>query len=209
MAEEKFSLNTADDVEIVKGVAGIINDLKDEKDAIRSIDSVFIMLANVAVNRAKAAMMHIFMSDDENVKKSIENMSSNDVIGMTMATALYTFNMITELFREMIISKKLDGDEDQRCYKITIANINPEYPELASNYLISNKNNTHGYLEMACITTGYCAMYDGKASITVGVNAFNEIASILLKAAQAAEEGIEDKNKNADKTEKDGEKSES
>lgn len=208
MAEEKFSLNTADDVEIVKGVAGIINDLKDEKDAIRSIDSVFIMLANVAVNRAKAAMMHIFMSDDENIKKSIKDMNSNDVIGMTMATALYTFNMITELFREMIISKKLDGDEDQRCYKIKIANINPEYPELASNYLISNKS-THGYLEMACITTGYCAMYDGKASITVGVNAFNEIASTLLKAAQAAEEGIDNKNKNADGTEKDGEKSES
>lgn len=208
MAEEKFSLNTADDVEIIKGVAGIINDLKDEKDAIRSIDSVFIMLANVAVNRAKAAMTYIFMSDDENVKKSIKNMNSNDIIGMTMSTALYTFNMITELFREMIISKKLDGDEDQRCYKIKIANINPEYPELASNYLISNKS-THGYLEMACITTGYCAMYDEKASITVGVNAFNEIASILLKAAQAAEESIENENKNADGTEKDGEKSES
>lgn len=208
MAEEKFSLNTADDVEIVKGVAGIINDLKDEKDAIRAIDSVFIMLANVAVNRAKAVMMHIFMSDDENIKKSIKNMNSNDVIGMTMATALYTFNMITELFKEMIINKKLDGDEDQRCYKIKIANINPEYPELASNYLISNKS-THGYLEMACITTGYCAMYDGKASITIGANAFNEIASTLLKVAQAAEEGIENENKNANGTEKDGEKSES
>lgn len=208
MAEEKFSLNTADDVEIVKGVAGIINDLKDEKDAIRAIDSVFIMLANVAVNRGKAAMMHIFMTDDKNVKESIKNMTSNDIIGMTMATALYTFNMMTELFKEMIINKKLDGDEDQRCYKIKIANINPEYPELASNYLISNKK-THGYLEMACITTGYCAMYDGKASITVGVNAFNEIASILLKAAQAAEEGAEDKNKNVDATERDGEKNES
>lgn len=208
MAEEKFSLNTADDVEIVKGVAGIINDLKDEKDAIRAIDSVFIMLANVAVNRGKAAMMHIFMTDDKNVKESIKNMTSNDIIGMTMATALYTFNMMTELFKEMIINKKLDGDEDQRCYKIKIANINPEYPELASNYLISNKK-THGYLEMACITTGYCAMYDGKASITVGVNAFNEIASILLKAAQAAEENVEDKNKNVDATERDGEKNES
>lgn len=208
MAEEKFSLNTADDVEIVKGVAGIINDLKDEKDAIRAIDSVFIMLANVAVNRGKAAMMHIFMTDDKNVKESIKNMTSNDIIGMTMATALYTFNMMTELFKEMIINKKLDGDEDQRCYKIKIANINPEYPELASNYLISNKK-THGYLEMACITTGYCAMYDGKASITVGVNAFNEIASILLKAAQAAEENAEDKNKNVDATERDGEKNES
>ena len=208
MAEEKFSLNTADDVEIVKGVAGIINDLKDEKDAIRAIDSVFIMLANVAVNRGKAAMMHIFMTDDKNVKESIKNMTSNDIIGMTMATALYTFNMMTELFKEMIINKKLDGDEDQRCYKIKIANINPEYPELASNYLISNKK-THGYLEMACITTGYCAMYDGKASITVGVNAFNEIASILLKAAQVAEENAEDKNKNADATERDGEKNES
>ena len=208
MAEEKFSLNTADDVEIVKGVAGIINDLKDEKDAIRAIDSVFIMLANVAVNRGKAAMMHIFMTDDENVKESIKNMNSNDIIGMTMATALYTFNMMTELFKEMIINKKLDGDEDQRCYKIKIANINPEYPELASNYLISNKK-THGYLEMACITTGYCAMYDGKASITVGVNAFNEIASILLKAAQAAEENVEDKDKNVDATERDGEKNES
>lgn len=208
MAEEKFSLNTADDVEIVKGVAGIINDLKDEKDAIRAIDSVFIMLANVAVNRGKTAMMHIFMTDDKNVKESIKNMTSNDIIGMTMATALYTFNMMTELFKEMIINKKLDGDEDQRCYKIKIANINPEYPELASNYLISNKK-THGYLEMACITTGYCAMYDGKASITVGVNAFNEIASILLKAAQAAEENVEDKNKNVDATERDGEKNES
>lgn len=208
MAEEKFSLNTADDVEIVKGVAGIINDLKDEKDAIRAIDSVFIMLANVAVNRGKAAMMHIFMTDDKNVKESIKNMTSNDIIGMTMATALYTFNMMTELFKEMIINKKLDGDEDQRCYKIKIANINPEYPELASNYLISNKK-THGYLEMACITTGYCAMYDGKASITVGVNAFNEIASILLKAAQAAEENVEDKNKNVDATERDGGKNES